>query len=62
VEAGEWAGDLWVIYAGLKPGERVITDGVMKLGPGAPVKIAEQKPPADGKVAERPAEKQTAKK
>jgi membrane fusion protein (multidrug efflux system) len=58
VEAGEWAGDLWVIMAGLKPGERVITDGVMKLGPGAPVKIAEQKPPADSKVAE----KQTAKK
>jgi membrane fusion protein (multidrug efflux system) len=47
VEAGEWAGDLWVIYAGLKPGERVITDGVMKLGPGAPVKIADQKPPAE---------------
>jgi hypothetical protein len=36
-----------VIYAGLKPGERVITDGVMKLGPGAPVKIADQKPPAE---------------
>jgi membrane fusion protein (multidrug efflux system) len=62
VEAGEWAGDTWVITAGLKPGERVITDGVMKLGPGAPVKIAEQKPPAESKVAERPAEKQTAKK
>lgn len=43
VEAGEWSGDTWVITAGLKAGERVITDGVMKLGPGAPVKIAEKK-------------------
>jgi membrane fusion protein (multidrug efflux system) len=43
VEAGEWSGDSWIITAGLKPGERVITDGVMKLGPGAPVKVAEKK-------------------
>jgi len=40
VEAGEWSGDGWVINSGLKPGERVITDGVMKIGPGAPVQIA----------------------
>ena len=39
VEAGEWADDGWVINSGLKPGERVITDGVMKIGPGAPVQI-----------------------
>jgi membrane fusion protein (multidrug efflux system) len=43
VEAGEWSGDTWIITAGLKAGERVITDGVMKLGPGAPVKVAEKK-------------------
>jgi membrane fusion protein (multidrug efflux system) len=42
VEAGEWSGESWIIYSGLKAGERVITDGVMKLGPGAPVKIAER--------------------
>src|SRR3954468_2286629 len=41
VEAGEWAGNTWIITSGLKPGERVITDGVMKLGPGAPVRIAD---------------------
>jgi membrane fusion protein, multidrug efflux system len=57
VEAGEWAGDSWVITQGVKPGERVIVDGLLKLGPGAPVKVAE-KPPADNKVAEKPAEKQ----
>ncbi len=43
VEAGEWSGEDWIISAGLKGGERVITDGVMKLGPGAPVRIAEKK-------------------
>jgi membrane fusion protein (multidrug efflux system) len=51
VEAGEWSGDEWVIRSGLKGGERVIVDGVMKIGPGAPVKIAE-KP-----VAEKQAKK-----
>jgi membrane fusion protein, multidrug efflux system len=40
VEAGEWAGDAWIITKGLNGGDRVITDGVMKLGPGAPVRIA----------------------
>jgi membrane fusion protein (multidrug efflux system) len=49
VEAGEWSGDAWIITSGLKAGEKVITDGVMKLGPGAPVKIAEQKPAAEKK-------------
>ena len=52
VEVGEWAGDGWVIESGLKAGERVILDGVMKIGPGAPVQIADPnaaagKPPAD---------------
>jgi membrane fusion protein (multidrug efflux system) len=43
VEAGQWSGDRWVITSGLNGGERVITDGVMKIGPGAPVKVAEKK-------------------
>jgi membrane fusion protein (multidrug efflux system) len=46
VEAGQWAGERWVISSGLKGGERVIVDGVMKIGPGAPVKVAEMKPQA----------------
>jgi membrane fusion protein, multidrug efflux system len=51
VEAGEWSGEDWIITKGLNAGDRVITDGVMKLGPGAPVRIAEagQKPPATKK-------------
>jgi membrane fusion protein (multidrug efflux system) len=44
VKAGEWAGkDLWIITEGVQPGDRVIVDGVMRLGPGAPVRIAEKK-------------------
>ena len=43
VEAGQWSGDDWIITRGLNTGERVVTDGVMKLGPGAPVRIAEKK-------------------
>jgi membrane fusion protein, multidrug efflux system len=46
VEVGSWSGDTWIITSGLKGGEKVITDGVMKIGPGAPVKVAEQKPAA----------------
>ena len=41
VEVGEWAGSDWIITGGLKPGERVIIDGVMRIGPGAPVKVAD---------------------
>ena len=46
IDAGEWSGDAWVVRSGLKAGDRVITDGVMKIGPGAPVAIAA--PPAAG--------------
>jgi membrane fusion protein (multidrug efflux system) len=41
VELGEWAGSDWIVTGGLKTGERVIVDGVMRIGPGAPVKIAD---------------------
>ena len=41
-EVGDWAGDTWIITSGLKGGEQVIVDGVMKIGPGAPVKVAEK--------------------
>lgn len=60
VEAGEWAGgNQWIITKGLQGGEKVIVDGVMKIGPGAPVKVAEK--PAEKQVAEKPsAEKKPA--
>lgn len=41
VQVGDWVGEMWVIESGLASGDKVIVDGVMKIGPGAPVKIAE---------------------
>jgi membrane fusion protein (multidrug efflux system) len=37
VQAGEWRGKDWVILGGLKAGDKVIVDNLMKLRPGAPV-------------------------
>jgi len=53
LEVGDWTGDGWVINSGLKPGDRVIVDGVMKIGPGAPVKVAD-----DAAAAPAPADTQ----
>lgn len=38
VAASDWKGDQWLIDSGLKPGDRVVVNGLMKIGPGAPVK------------------------
>jgi membrane fusion protein (multidrug efflux system) len=58
VEVGVWVTDGWVINAGLKPGERVIVDGVLKIGPGAPVNVTEPAAPAtNGKPAVKPENK-----
>lgn len=46
VEVGDWMGDAWLVNSGLAAGDRVVVDGVMKIGPGAPVRIAEAKPGA----------------
>lgn len=37
VVLGDRSGVNWVVEQGLKPGDRVILDGLMTLGPGAPV-------------------------
>jgi membrane fusion protein (multidrug efflux system) len=56
VQVGDWAGEDWVINDGLKTGERVIVDGVVKVRPGAPVKIAETPPaPQAAAPAQQPA-------
>ena len=44
VQVGAWAGDGWIVDSGLTAGDRVIVDGVMKIGPGAPVQVASDKP------------------
>ena len=41
VALGDWQGSAWIVTAGLNAGDKVIVDGVMKIGPGAPVTVAE---------------------
>ncbi|MGA0025532.1 MAG: efflux RND transporter periplasmic adaptor subunit [Burkholderiales bacterium] len=61
VDVGAWVGDGWAINSGLKPGERVIVDGVAKIFvPGSPVSVVEPDkkgaPGAPGKPPAKPAE------
>jgi len=37
VKATTWTGNDWLIETGLAAGDRVVVDGVQKIGPGAPV-------------------------
>ncbi len=37
VTVGDRVGSMWIITDGLKPGDRVVTEGVQKVGEGAPV-------------------------
>jgi membrane fusion protein (multidrug efflux system) len=38
VVATGWSGDQWLIEQGLAPGDRVIVDGLQKIGPGLKVR------------------------
>lgn len=58
VKVGDWHQDQWIVTDGLKVGDRVIVDGVMKIGPGAPVTVAQTPAPAPGGA---PAEKAAGK-
>jgi RND family efflux transporter MFP subunit len=40
VTVGERVGNLWIVTQGLKAGERVVTEGLMKVRDGAPVTVA----------------------
>jgi RND family efflux transporter MFP subunit len=39
VTVGDQVGDQWIVTAGLKPGERVVVNGLQKVRDGAPVKV-----------------------
>jgi membrane fusion protein (multidrug efflux system) len=47
VVASDWKGSQWLIDAGLKTGDRVVVNGLMKIGPGAPVKAVPMGPVVD---------------
>jgi len=60
VEVGDWQGDDWIIHKGLQAGDKVILDGLLKIAPNAPVRIAAPgaaAPPAGKPAAEPPAKK-----
>lgn len=42
VEVGTWHGDDWFISEGLKPGERIVVDGAIRVVADAPLKITGQ--------------------
>ena len=55
IKTGETDGTTTVVVSGLKPGDRVVTDGTDRLKDGAPVRITEgaQAAAGDGKAAEK---------
>ena len=48
VTVGEWSGDEWFVFEGLKPGEQVVVDGGLLLSPGMPVTVKPSAKPAAG--------------
>ena len=46
IRVGDLQGSNWVVTDGLKPGDRVIVNGLQMARPGAPVRIAGARPPA----------------
>lgn len=56
VQVGHWVGSDWVILKGLKAGDRVIVDNLMKLRPGTPIHpLAPGASPAAGPAPAAPA-------
>ncbi|HSB70967.1 MAG TPA: efflux RND transporter periplasmic adaptor subunit [Candidatus Methylomirabilis sp.] len=55
ISPGESAGDLLIVRDGVKPGERVVVDGIQKARPGAPVNPSAA--PASGETGARAEEK-----
>jgi membrane fusion protein (multidrug efflux system) len=49
VVVGDWTGSEWIIAEGLKPGDKVIVDGLAKIFfPGAPVQVGDPNAPPPG--------------
>ena len=48
VVVGEWSGSDWIIISGLKAGEKVIVEGLMKVFPGAQVQVGDPNAPPPG--------------
>ncbi len=51
VKMGERIGAMWEVTDGLKPGDRVVVQGVQRVREGSPVTVKEWTPPADALVS-----------
>src|SRR6266513_2839973 len=51
VKMGERIGSMWEVADGVKPGERVVVQGLQKAREGAPVTVKDWTPPADALVS-----------
>jgi membrane fusion protein (multidrug efflux system) len=64
VVVGDWLGDDWFIFEGIRAGEKVVVDGGMTLRPGMTVTAkpyaAKPKSPAVGETQKTEAEKPNA--
>jgi membrane fusion protein, multidrug efflux system len=54
VRATNWQGTQWIIEDGLKPGDKVIVDGLQKVVPGRPVRPVAYDPAKDSTLAAQP--------
>jgi len=51
VKMGERIGAMWEVTEGLKPGDRVVVQGVQKVHEGSPVRVKEWTPPSDALIS-----------
>ena len=51
LKVGRTQGNSWVVLDGLKAGDKVIVEGLQKIRPGSPVRIAEPTPVKQGAPA-----------
>ena len=61
VTVGEWSGTDWIILEGLKPGDKVIVDGLMKVFLGGAVQVGDPNSPPPGAPAKADAKPADAK-
>jgi membrane fusion protein (multidrug efflux system) len=55
VQVGDWQGDNWFVSGGLSSGDKVITDGIVRLAKGVPVSIVQAGGKAAGAASTTPA-------
>jgi membrane fusion protein (multidrug efflux system) len=51
VKMGERSGGMWQVIEGVKPGERVVVQGLLKVRPGSPVTVKDWTPPKEEVVS-----------